>query len=176
MAERIDCPACGAPLEYAPTDEVIQCAFCGAEFEVNQEEDQPGLRVRAQPEPQKQVLGLRDEEIAEETLRDESAEQGPETVQKAGGEGVNHGWYPENYGDERVVNEDASITRAAQAAETVPGTAAIYDVDRQQVGVPSGRRNRWVILGVSVVVIACIICLCAAGAVLALNANLQITP
>lgn len=176
------CPACGAPLEYTGDGETIRCHFCGTEFQVTEEDARPRFEVRNQPEPQKEVLQKGVTRVDDSLTGDGEDALPSAPAQPVGRAGI----YP---------SEPDIYQQAYQADLNMPEPARQQTVDTNRwsgvetpaqvpapplVGTPAGTSvmrgpgsvGRWIAIGVAVVLILCLACVCVAGLVfMAQNGN-----
>ena len=154
------CPSCGAPLDFKGRDDEVTCEFCGAHLEVHADENgQPQFRLLDAPEPQSDVLS-----------RPVEAAGRPEPDAPAG-EPVAPGYIS-------GIPDDASVEAASPTniganiyggATDAAETPAHYQIGNEaQTARPAGPA-RWIYIAGAVFVVACLMCACVAGAMIALQ-------
>lgn len=178
MTERYNCPACGAPLEFSETDTTVQCGFCSAEFKIDREDDQINFHVISQPEPQRQVLDQAAENLEQETAEDLAATM-PGTVRRAEGEPVaaQFATAASEDSDPGALVFDTPNPEPSEQADTIPESPAHYQVENPaytpSTAQTGGNRNRGIMIGVSIFVVACLACACVTGAILVSQGTLN---
>jgi hypothetical protein len=146
MTQETICPACGAPLVYSGNQAMVRCTFCGADLNISQEDGQARFQVLAQPGPQKETL--------------DKPVEGAGTL--PGGARV----YPS------VPTTVAANPEIPLPPQPVSSEAAVYPVNEERRGI--GSVNRWVWVGIVILVGLTVLCACAILAVLAvLPARIQ---
>ena len=166
MAHETNCPACGAPLEYSGNQDVVTCGFCGAKLEVQEDESgQTRFRVLEKPELQQDVLSnpIGSVDITSgEPVRPDFVDAGepvaPGYISSVPDDATFEAASPTNIG--------ATIYPGGTTASETP---AHYQVGNEaQTARPAGP-GRWIAIGAAVFVAVCLMCACAAGALIAIS-------
>lgn len=172
MAHKTDCPACGAPVTYSGDKAVVNCTFCGAELKIIEEDGQTRFQVLSQPSPQHEVLSKPVEP---------AGGQGRSMIYDAseGGAGASGGadspggtaqsGTPADDSSFGFFSEDDAAPGAAESGAVGRAGANVYETPSYSAaGQPPaqarGGQNRWISIVLAVLLGACLLCACAAGA------------
>lgn len=154
MPQQTDCPACGAPLVYTGQQDVVRCEFCGAEISVTGETGHEDFHIIAQPDPQKEVLSKPLEGVEYAAVYEDQTE--PEAFVE-----------PALGFEDMPVNQ--SIPEERFSGETIyPGSGSETPAFTQPVVPPASTgtgTNRWLMIGLAVILGLCAVCACSAAAI-----------
>jgi hypothetical protein len=141
MTEETRCPACGAPLVFSGTSNVVRCGFCGTDLKMTEKDGHTHFRVLSQPEPQKEVL-----------------DQPVEMIDDFSG-GVQA--YP-------AVDPGSSAVGEPFPSQPMSSGAVVYPVEGGAQGLPRRTISRWVWVAIAMLVGLGLFCICAIMVVLAI--------
>jgi hypothetical protein len=178
MTQQTTCPACGAPVEYSEQQDMIRCGFCGAEFRINNEPDQPPYQILSQPDPQKEVLSQPAAHLTDEPFEGASTVSSTDAGSHAETDSYTQsGSLFDQTSMGQSAYDSASSQGAAQsyanppdAFQSIPYTSPASTSTTTSTSSGSGV-VRWVIIGVAAVLGLCVACSCLVGAIVLLQAR-----
>lgn len=178
MTQQTICPACGAPVEYSEQQDMIRCGFCGAEFRINSEPDQPPYQILSQPGPQKEVLSQPAANLAGEPFEEASTVSSTDIDAHAETDThVDTGSLFDQTSMGQTAYDSTSSQGAAQSYANPPDAFPSIPYNSAASASPTTSTNsgsgvaRWVIIGIAVVLGLCVACSCLVGAIVLLQAR-----